>query len=436
MDRPYTRPAECVVEHGPRTRESGGQLSSTAVSAGPRRRHHVTVALLLVVWMACLLAIAMSIIPDGYFYSYFSVDYSHGFVRRGLAGEIVNLFPRDDYFGALRVLRWSLTGAYSLGLAVLMWSVLGRGRRSERKLLLALLIPVLPFGFAFGLFSARTDLFGAAALATFAISLTAVASRHGVVVLSATFGAVLAILTLMHEATPFLFGLGAVAALTALAPGLSGNAFRLCSVLSLGPGLVTALAVTAFGERGISQALCQSVPHGPMNHPMAGKLTPSQILSGVRYEVDYHDWMCRAILPLFDQSFGDALQFVRSIGVLALAGSTLFGVGVLAASLYLIARASGVPVRRFRDVLLTQRVAVILGLALFLPVFLTGVDWIRWWTTIAYDLGIVFVLYATRQPELYERPTRRSITVVAVAGLVLALIPIGIVPVFGAPTPM
>lgn len=406
------------------------------MSAGPSRRRHVMFALLLVVWMAALVAIAMSIIPNGYFYSYFSVDYSHGFIRRGLAGEIVNSFPRDDYFAALRLLRWILTVAYSLGLAVLMWSVLGRGRRSERKVLLALLIPVLPFGFAFGLFSARTDLFGAAALAAFAVSLTTVTSRRWTVILSATFGAALAVLTLMHEATPFLFGLGAIAALTVLAPGLGSSALRVCSALSLGPGLATALAVTVFGERGMSQALCQSVPHGPMNHPMAGKLTPSQILSGVRYEVDYHDWMCRAILPLFDQSFGDAVQFVGSIGVLALAGSTLFGIGVLAASMYLIAQASGVPVRRFRDVLLTQKVAVILGLALFLPVFLTGVDWIRWWTTIAYNLGIVFVLFATRQPELSEPPTRRSITVVAVAGIALALLPIGIIPVFGAPVPV
>lgn len=411
-------------------------MSNTAVSAGPGRRRHLTFALLLVVWMASLLAIAMSFIPDGYFYSYFSVDYSRGFIRRGLAGEIVNLFPRDDYFGALRVLRWSLTGAYSLALAELMWSVLGRGRRSRRKVLLALLIPILPFGFAFGLFSARTDLFGAAALVAFAMSLTTVSSRRGIVVLSAAFGAVLAVLTLMHEATPFLFGLGAIAALTVLAPGLSGSALRLCSVLALGPGLATALAVTVFGGRGMSQALCQSVPHGPVNHPMAGKLTPSQILHGVRYEVDYHDWMCRAILPLFDQSFGDALQFVRGIGVLALAGSTLFGIGVLAASMYLIGQASGVPVRRFRDVLLTQKVAVTLGLVLFLPVFLTGVDWIRWWTTIAFDLGIVFVLYATRQPEISEPPTRRSTIVVAVAGIVLALLPIGVIPVFGAPTPM
>ena len=397
----------------------------------------MTIALLLLlVWMATLVAIATSIIPDGYFYSYFSVDYSRGFIRRGLAGEVVNLFPRDDYFGALGIMRWILTGAYSLGLAGLMWTVLGRDRRSERNVLLALLIPVLPFGFAFGLFSARTDLLGAAALAAFAVSLTTITSRRGTIILSAAFGALLAVLTLMHEATPFLFGLGAIAALTVLAPGLGSNAFRVCSTLSLAPGLATSLAVTVFGERGISQALCQSVPHGPMNHPMAGNLTVAQILQGVRYDVDYHDWMCRAILPLFDQGFGDAVHFVGSIGVLALFGSTLYGIGVLVVSMYLIAQASGVSVQRFRVVLLTQKVAVILGVALFLPVFVTGVDWIRWWTTIAYDLGIVFMLFAIRQPEFSQPPTRRSIIVIAVAGTVLAVLPLGIIPVFGAPVPI
>lgn len=410
-------------------------MSSTAVSAGPSRRRYLTFALLLV-WMALLLAIALTFVPDGYFYSYFSVDYSQGFIRRGLAGEIVNLFPRDDYFGALRVARWILTGAFILGLAALMWSVLARGGRSERKWDLALLIPVLPFGFAFGLFSARTDLLGAAALAAFAVSLTTVTNRRATVILSAVYGAALAVLTLIHEATPFLFGLGAIAALTVLAHGLGPGAFWWCSVLALGPGLATSLAVTVLGGRGMSGALCQTVPHGPMNHPLAGKPTVSQVLHGFRYEVDYHDWMCRAILPLFDQSFGDALRFVRSIGVLALSGSTLYGIGVLALSMYLIAQASGVPVHRFRDVLLTQKAAVILGLVLFLPVFLTGVDWIRWWATIAYDLGIVFVLYASRQPELGEPPTRRSTTIVAVAGTALALLPIGIIPVFGAPVPM
>ena len=146
--------------------------------------------------------------------------------------------------------------------------------------------------------------------------------------------------------------------------------------------------------------------------------------------------MCRAILPLFDQSFGDALGFVASIGVVALVGSTIYGVVVLAVSMGLIAEVSGVSVARFRDALSGQRVAIAVGLVLILPVFLTGVDWIRWWVIIAYDLAIVFLLFASRRAEIDQPPTPRSVKVLTVLALVLALVPIGIIPGFGAPVPM
>ena len=154
------------------------------------------------------------------------------------------------------------------------------------------------------------------------------------------------------------------------------------------------------------------------------------------YEVDYHEWMCRAILPLFDQSFGDALRFVGSIGVLALLGSTIYGIALLAVSMYAIGEVSGVPVKRFADVLLAQRAAVVIGLVLILPIFLSGVDWIRWWVIIAFDLGIVFLLFAGGRPEIDRPPTRRSVTVLTVLAVLLALIPIGIIPGFGAPVPL
>jgi hypothetical protein len=221
-----------------------------------------------------------------------------------------------------------------------------------------------------------------------------------------------------------------------LASELSTGAFRACAALALGPGLATALAVTVFGRHGISGALCQLVPRGPVDHPMAGHLTPGQILRGVHYYVDYHDWMCRAILPLFDQSFGDALRFVVSIGVAALLGSTVYGIVVLAVSMYAIGEVSGVPVKRFRDALLARRAALVVGLVLILPVFLSGVDWIRWWVIIAFDLGIVFLLFAGGRVEIDQPPTRRSVTVLTVLATVLAVIPIGIIPGFGAPVPM
>lgn len=411
-------------------------MTSTAVCTGPSRSYYVKFVLLLLVWVAVLMYVATTIVPDGYWYSYFSVDYTQGFIRRGLAGEILGLFPEDQYFVGLAVLRWVPTLLFTLGLAAVAWSITVRAGRSERGWLLALLIPVLPFGFAFGLFSARTDLLGAAALALFAIAVATVTSRSATLIVCAIYGVATAVLTLIHEATVFLFGLGAIAALTVLARGLSTGAFRVCAAVALGPGIVTALAVTVFGGRGKSAALCQVVPHGGMNHPMAGNPTPEQLLRGFYYEVDYHEWMCRAILPLFDQSFGDALGFVISIGVVALLGSTIYGIVLLAVSMYAIGEVSGVPVSRFRDALSTQRAAIVVGLVLILPVFLSGVDWIRWWVIIAFDLGIVYTVFAGGRPEISQPSTRGSVRVLTVLAIVLALIPIGIIPGFGAPVPM
>jgi hypothetical protein len=411
-----------------------GHAPSAEVSH--RRGFVITFAVLLVVWVGVLMTIALTVIPDAYWYSYYSVDYTLGFIRRGLAGELLGLFPRAHYFGALAVLRWLPTAFFVIGLAALAWSVAVRSGRSERRLLVALLIPVLPFGFAFGLFSARTDLFGAAALVAFAIALTRVNTARATVMTSAVYGFALVVLTLIHEATPFLFGLGVLAALTVLPGQLGTKTFRVSAGCALGPGIVTALAVAVLGRRGLSGQLCQLVPHGPANHPLAGKPTMGQLLRGFHYYVDYHDWICRAILPLFDQTFGDAVRFVGSIGIGALAGSTVYGIAVLAISLLAIGHVSGVPVRRFAAILRGRPIALLIGLVLMLPIFLTGVDWIRWWVIIAFDLGIVFLLYAGRQPEVDRPPTRRTLAVFAVGVVLLAVIPVGIIPGFGAPVPM
>ena len=396
----------------------------------------ITFTALLVLWAAVLMALAITVVPDGYWYSYFAIDYSVGFIRRGLAGEILGLFGTAHYFGGLAVLRWIPTAAFALGLAAVAWSIAVTSGRSQRRRLLALLIPVLPFGFAFGLFSARTDLLGGAALATFAVVLTRLTTARATVIASAVFGLALAVLTLIHEATPFLFGLGILVALTVLGRQLTATAFWGSVVLALGPSVLIALALAAFGRQGVSPQLCQLVQHGPMNHPLAGKPTIGQLLSGFHYYVDYHDWFCRAFLPLFDMTFTQGLRFVGSIGVVALAGSTLYGLVVLAVSVLAIAHVSGVPLRRYAAALRGRRLAVLLGFIMILPVFLTGVDWIRWWVIIAFDLGIVFLLYTRDQPEVDEPPARRTLIVFAVGAILLAVIPIGIIPGFGAPVPM
>ncbi|TDO17038.1 hypothetical protein EV580_0204 [Mycobacterium sp. BK086] len=411
-------------------------MPSTAVTTSDRRGFFITFTVLLAVWAAVLLTIAITLIPNGYWYSYFVIDYRVGFVRRGLAGEILGLFGPQHYFGGLLILRWMPTALFVLGLAAVAWSIAVRAGRSERRRLLALLIAVLPFGFAFALFSARTDALGGTALVGFAIALTKATTTRARLIISAVFGLVLGVLSLIHEATPFLFGLGALAALTVLADQLCTKGFRACVVLALGPSILVALALTAFGKTKISPQLCQMVQHFPMNHPLAGKPTIGQLLSGFHYYVDYHDWYCRAFLPLFDMSLVEGLRFVGGIGVVALAGSTVYGIVTLVISMLAIGHVAGVPVSRFTAVLRSRPLAMLIGVVMILPVFATGVDWVRWWVIIAFDLGIVFLLYTRDQPEVDEPPTRRTLVVFAVGAILLAVIPIGIIPGFGAPVPM
>ncbi|MFY9336699.1 MAG: hypothetical protein WAO90_11985 [Mycobacterium sp.] len=410
-------------------------MTRTGIGRASTRRFALF-GLALLIWALALIAIAVTVIPDAYWFSYYSVDYSLGFVRRGLAGELVGIFPEDHYFRALRFLRWLPTAFFVIGLAVLAWAVASTSGRSERRLMMALLVPLLPFGFAFGLFSARPDLFGASALIGFAVALNAVHKSRSVLIASAVYGITAAVLTLTHEAIPFLFGLGALSALAVLARQHHAKTLRASAILAVGPGLLTALAVAVMGRRGISAQLCELVPHGATNHPLAGNPSVGELLRGFRFDVDYHDWICRNITPLYDQSFGDATQFVASIGVVGLAASTALGIALLYVTVLAVSHVSGVPFGRMWAILRARSSWVLFGIALFLPVFMTGVDWTRWWVMIAFDIGIVFLLFASSGPEADMPPTRRTLTVFAIGAALLAALPLGIIPGFGAPVPM
>jgi hypothetical protein len=408
---------------------------STDISRAGKRGYAIA-GLLLVLWACTLTLIAVTVVPDGYWFSYYSVDYTLGFVRRGLAGELVGLIPSNDYFTSLRILRWFPTVVFVLGLAVVAWTVAISSGRAERRLMMALLIPVLPFGFAFALFSARPDLFGATALAGFAVALKFSRTERSTLIACAVYGGITAVLTLAHEAIPFLFGLGALVSLIVLARQDRDKTLRLGAMLAIGPGFVTALAVAVLGRRGLSSQFCELVPHGPMNHPLAGEPSLGELLRGFRFNVDYHDWLCRNILPLYDQTFTDGARFVASIGVIALTASAAFGIALFAVSILAISHVSGVPFSRMRSLLRNRIVWVLIGLALIAPIFVTGVDWIRWWVMITFDVGIVFLLFASSEQESSLPPTRRTRIVFTCGAILLAVLPVGIIPVFGAPVPM
>lgn len=401
-----------------------------------RKRLYIVVAVLLALWAATLLALNLTVIPDMYWYSYYAVDYTLGFVRRGLAGELVGLLPGDNAYLKQGVGRWVSSGAFFIALAVLAWWIAVRSGRSERRVQLALLIIVLPFGFGFGLLQAGATLFGGTALIGFGVAVARAGSDRRVLVTSAAFGVVTAVLVLIHEAIPLLFGLGVIAVLAVLATQLKPNAFWAGCALALGPGLVTALVVAAFGKHGIANELCALIPHAQANNPLAGKPTLQQLLHGFRYYDDYHDWACRNITPFYNRDFIDGIRYVARLGAAGMIVNTVFGVGVLAITILAIGSVSGVSPRRLWMLLRQRWLAIALGLFLTVPVFLTGVDWVRWWVSISLDIGLVFLLYASGQPEIDAPPTQRSTRAFIVFVIALALVPVGIVPAFLAPLPI
>lgn len=401
-----------------------------------RRRLYVVVGVLLAGWAAALLALTVTLIPDLYWYSYYAVDYTIGFLRRGLAGEILSWLPGDNQFVEQRIGRWVSSGVFIAALACLAWWVAFRSGRSERRVQLAFLVAVLPFGFAFGLLQAGSTLFGGALLVLYAIAVAAAESDRSVVVASAVFGLATIVTTLIHEAIPLLFGLGVIATLVVLANRLRPKAFWTSLGLALGPGMVTALAVAAFGRRGVSAELCALIPNGMVNNPLAGNPTTGELLRGYKFYVDYQDWACRNITPFYDRDLIDAVHYVGRLGPDGMAVNTVFGLGVFAITILAIGWVSGVPFTRMRTLLERRWPVVAVGILMIVPVFLTGVDWVRWWVVIALDIGAVYLLYASRQPEADEPPTRRSTRAFVVTTVLLALFPVGIVPAFLAPLPI
>jgi hypothetical protein len=58
-----------------------------------------------------------------------------------------------------------------------------------------------------------------------------------------------------------------------------------------------------------------------------------------------------------------------------------------------------------------------------IPVFATGVDWIRWWTIILINIACIYVLFAADQPEIETPLSTRQLKFLLAIGILLALVP-------------
>lgn len=417
-------------------------MVALGVEAKPRARHHllyVGIGAAVAVWSAVVLWCAIKVVPlDVYWMSYYAADYGHGFVRRGLAGELVHSVP-GHYFAASLGLRWLSTVAYLCGLAAVAGVVLFGRHRSERRLMVAMAIPLLPFGIPFAAFSARPDLFGAAALALFSSALAVTRTRAIAMGCCAAYGAAIAVLTLVHEANGLQFALGAVLAIIVLGGALEATQRR-GALVAVAPGVIAAAVVAGLGRHDIASQLCAAVPHRLIPNPFATVTSPQTltrfVVDGQSPRTDYHDWVCRNVLPNYDNGIWEAVRAVGHIGILGLTVSLLFGAGALAVTLWGVSAVSGVPLRGFVEALRSRMAWVIAGVVLVIPVFLTGYDWTRWLTIVAFDVATVFILFAARRPEIDQAPTPKTLRMFILLVIGFALIPVGAVPGFGGPRMM
>jgi hypothetical protein len=223
-----------------------------------------------------------------------------------------------------------------------------------------------------------------------------------------------AVLTLIHEAVPFLQALGAILAIVVLVHS-SVKIQRLSALLAVAPGLVVALAIALLGRRDTSSQ-CARLPHRAVDFPV--KLSPGQILSGEHAYTDYHDWTCRFITITTRTT-----PFIgpNQVGWAPSIMSTLAGIVIFTVTMLFIRGISSVPFGRFRQAVQGRLSWVTLAALLLLPVYATSSDWTRWWLAISFDVGVVYLLYASRQPESTRPATRRTRVSFAVAIVLLAL---------------
>jgi hypothetical protein len=295
--------------------------------------------------------------------------------------------------------------------------------------MLALVVPVLPFAFSYAVYSPHPELFGMTALLAFGVFLTRVRTPRSRMILSALYGITIAVLALMHEAIPLEFAFGATLAIIVLSKDATRRAQRICTVLAVGPGIVVVLLVAALGRRDVGSQLCTRIPHGMVDRLWPPYATPQYILDYILGRVerrsDYHDWMCANLTPMIDVDVPTALKLVVNWGFVSLFCAFILGLLYFVGSTSMIRYCSGVPVSAFLNEFRNNLVSPVLALALAIPLFVTAVDWTRWWVLITFDVGIVYILYAIYRPEIEQTPSRRNVLVFVWVVILLAVIPTG-----------
>ena len=200
------------------------------------------------------------------------VTYRFGFVRRGLAGEILQVAV--GHTPSLRMVDFvqNIVGAVMLIGAIALVVLLCRQRTLIGYAAAALLV-IAPFGLDTVGGQRRPDLFGYFLLAM--IGIWAASRRANPIVVGLVGGILLGVSTLLSEASPLIVGpwLVLVVAASARARARSGTEQRLAMGLCVVPSLVTLLVLAVTG-RGSDQTVAALVRAAPAEIEGHGSVFP------------------------------------------------------------------------------------------------------------------------------------------------------------------
>lgn len=343
----------------------------------------------------------------GFVKSYWLVDYSDGFVRRGLLGEVLRIAvggsPSDQQ---VRLALWLTAAIGVAALAVVTEQLIRTDTRSARWL--AIIIAASPFSFDYVVAQRRPDQIGVVLLVILGLVLLhRPDSRRAFQVMGLLF----ALGVLQHEsvllyAMPMALLMTACMTSAQVAPDAFMRIFNRRAIELTAPSVAVAGFVFAFGRASGS---LESSLRSDVTFPLNDRLTMFDFLG---------------------DSLGGSMRNVAHMTFAAQCSSLLVGAVMLALTFFCIRRCvdlkpigTPLPSRRLFTVLVTL---VIVG---ELAQFALGIDWFRWTATIGCTslIGLAFVLIASERTHVHAAtsgiPGRMSnFGALIIAGLLLYLV--------------
>jgi hypothetical protein len=314
--------------------------------------------------------------PTEFARSYWLINYGHGFVRRGLAGEFTELIPVTDIETAVTISAAAVTAVAIIVVICLIEALLRR--RTTASAAMALLIAASPFVVDQMMYHRRPDQIGLPLLiATGFVALRASTRARWAF---AGLGAGFAVSTFVHEGISLYYLPGATVLLLVCA---AKNSRRIdtASVLLLAlPGIAAGAVVAVLGK--VTPEKAQELQESSPLH-----FEPS-------------------LFPFLSDSIIDSITRVVHGPVHIVAMMLMVGVALMAVHYLWIARLADIhPLTDTRSTGPAWLRIVILaflggGIA---ATFLTGVDWMRWFCI----FGSVYLCLAAFD-ELGHRPSKHS----------------------------